>query len=344
MEQVHSLINRLTRQVNANVHSAELLSTIEMLRQEIAKANAGPSVKQGQAVYVWMPTGFGQPKTNGHHTNGASHVNGHHQNGTAVLEAPVIEKAPQVIQAAPVQEPIAMPAVPRQVYTAPTPPPVPVIAVQKPKEDEEEFHLDVEPTEEELAIIDKKVSDEKKTAEEAQAFAPASSFPAPEINYAYIKVQELAAAAHAKHAAPVAVAEAKPFPKYSGMDTTVRSSFPAAPAPVVKKEINELVLDPAIPLNQKLKTNNTELAEVLASGPKIADLRKAFGINERYQVINGLFRGDQDMFDRSVRTLNNFGNYQEASFWMQRELVIKLGWNEEDELVQNFYKLLSRRF
>jgi hypothetical protein len=80
------------------------------------------------------------------------------------------------------------------------------------------------------------------------------------------------------------------------------------------------------------------------SGGKITDLRKGFSINDRFRFIHSLFRGDEAMFDRAIKTINNFDILPEAQYWMQRELVIKLGWNDEDELVQHFYQLVTRRF
>ena len=138
----------------------------------------------------------------------------------------------------------------------------------------------------------------------------------------------------------------KPFPQYPDPAVLMKTMFPVAPEPKpVPKEVNELVADPAMALNDKLQERKVELADVLAkTGPRVNDLRKAIAINEKYQMINSLFRGDEDMFERSVRTLNNFGSLPEARFWMQRELVVKLGWNEKDELVQHFYMLVSRRF
>jgi hypothetical protein len=145
---------------------------------------------------------------------------------------------------------------------------------------------------------------------------------------------------------PEPVVAPKPFPQYPDVASLMKNIFPAAPDPKpAAKEVNELVVDPVMALNEKLQEKKIELAEVLATaGPKIADIRKAISINEKYQMINTLFRNDEDMFERSVRTLNNFGSLPEARFWMQRELVVKLGWNEQDELVQHFYKLVSRRF
>lgn len=109
------------------------------------------------------------------------------------------------------------------------------------------------------------------------------------------------------------------------------------------KELNEKMAQRSKMLNEVFVQKEPELVEVLAK-PRIADLRKSISINEKYQFIGSLFRGDEDMFERSVKTLNNFTVMQEAQYWMQRELLIKLGWNEEDELVQRFFELVSRRF
>jgi hypothetical protein len=74
------------------------------------------------------------------------------------------------------------------------------------------------------------------------------------------------------------------------------------------------------------------------------DLRKAIGINDRYLFINELFSGDEAMFERSVKTLNQFSILPEAEFWMQRELKLKLAWNEDSAIVQQFIQLVRRRF
>jgi hypothetical protein len=96
-------------------------------------------------------------------------------------------------------------------------------------------------------------------------------------------------------------------------------------------------------LNDKLKEQTRELAQKFQDVP-IKDLRKAIGINDRYLYINELFNGDEAMFERSVKTLNHFSILPEAEFWMQRELRIKLGWKEDNLLVQQFIQLVRRRF
>jgi hypothetical protein len=108
------------------------------------------------------------------------------------------------------------------------------------------------------------------------------------------------------------------------------------------REINELTTDGGS-LNDKLRQGSTELVEVLKETP-IRDLRKAIGINDRYVFINDLFRGDESMYERCIKTINNFNILAEAEYWINRELKVKLGWNNEHPTVQHFDQLVKRRF
>ncbi len=96
-------------------------------------------------------------------------------------------------------------------------------------------------------------------------------------------------------------------------------------------------------LNDKLKQVKTELAELLKDSP-VKDLRKAIGINDRFVFINDLFRGDEAMYERSIKTINGFNIFPEAEYWISRELKVKLGWNNEHPLVLQFDQLVKRRF
>jgi len=96
-------------------------------------------------------------------------------------------------------------------------------------------------------------------------------------------------------------------------------------------------------LNDKLKQGKTELLEFLKESP-VKDLRKAIGINDRFSFINELFRGDEPMYERSIKTINSFNIFPEAEYWITRELKTKLGWNPENEIVLHFDQLVKRRF
>lgn len=109
------------------------------------------------------------------------------------------------------------------------------------------------------------------------------------------------------------------------------------------QEINELASHQSESLNDRLKQEKTEVAELLKHEP-IKDLRKAIGINDRFVFINDLFRGDEAMYERSIKTINSFYIFPEAEYWINRELIVKLGWDKEHEIVKHFYHLVKRRF
>lgn len=96
-------------------------------------------------------------------------------------------------------------------------------------------------------------------------------------------------------------------------------------------------------LNEKLKQSKKELSEALKDTP-IKDLKKAIGINDRFLFINELFKGDEAMYERSIKTINGFSIYPEAEYWIRRELKTKLGWNDKDDTVRQFDQLVKRRF
>ena len=94
---------------------------------------------------------------------------------------------------------------------------------------------------------------------------------------------------------------------------------------------------------KKLNQNKAEVSHKLKDEP-VKDLRKAIGVNDRFLYINELFRGDEAMYERSIKTINNFSILAEAEFWIRRELKVKIGWSESDPVVKQFDQLVRRRF
>ena len=86
-----------------------------------------------------------------------------------------------------------------------------------------------------------------------------------------------------------------------------------------------------------------EISEKLTGLP-VKDLKKAIGINDRFLYINDLFRGDEAMYERSIKTINGFSIWPEAEYWIRRELKTKLGWTDDNETVKQFDQLVKRRF
>lgn len=108
-------------------------------------------------------------------------------------------------------------------------------------------------------------------------------------------------------------------------------------------EVNDAMAPHGESLNDRLKVEKVELGSKLKDTP-VKDLRKAIGINDRFVFINELFRGDENMYERSIKTINSFNILAEAEYWIQRELKVKIGWNEASETVRHFDQLVRRRF
>jgi hypothetical protein len=109
------------------------------------------------------------------------------------------------------------------------------------------------------------------------------------------------------------------------------------------REVNDVIGANSTSLNDKLKSDVSDLKSALNDTP-VRDLRKAIGVNDRYVFINQLFRGDEVMYERSLKTINGFRILPEAEYWMERELKVKLGWDENRETTRHFYQLVKRRF
>jgi len=123
---------------------------------------------------------------------------------------------------------------------------------------------------------------------------------------------------------------------------TLSTYSPVMDKPKYAPQTKNSTAEAGTEINDKVKPK-AEISQKLQDVP-IRDLRKAIGINDRYLFINELFTGDEAMFERSVKTLNQFSILPEAEFWMQRELKLKLAWNEDSAIVQQFVQLVRRRF
>lgn len=116
----------------------------------------------------------------------------------------------------------------------------------------------------------------------------------------------------------------------------------AAP-PAVKEEEKQEISASQSSIHDRFRQSSIDLGDTFTEVP-IRDLKKAIGVNDRFLFINELFRGDESMYERSIKTINSFSILPEAEYWIQRELKVKNGWNDSDQLVKQFYQLVKRRF
>jgi len=175
-------------------------------------------------------------------------------------------------------------------------------------------------------------------------------YPAFHQSHSYVAEAEPEVLSKQKEEKKINVENAKPQKQQEPEDQENSESFfdPMVEIPTLalkQQEINETIAANGESLNDKLKSSasHKEIGHSIKGAP-IKDLRKAIGINDRYAFINELFRGDETMYERSVKTINSFNIYGEAEFWIKRELKLKLAWPDDHEAVQLFDELVKRRF
>lgn len=174
--------------------------------------------------------------------------------------------------------------------------------------------------------------------EPPQAVSPAVPEPPPAVSPAAPE-KEPAPAVPPK-AEPHAPSPAFPAAEANGSSAAARFSRP----PAANRELNDAIAQEGKQsLNDLLKEEKTELARKLGE-TGVTDLHAAIGINDKFQFINELFRGDRDMYERSIKTINDFSTHQQATYWMERELKTRLGWQDTHEPVQQFYAVVKKRF
>ena len=132
-------------------------------------------------------------------------------------------------------------------------------------------------------------------------------------------------------------------PLEDDIPTLIHQEAPVAPIKAPAKEVNEWANKESRSVNESLKQPAVELSAKLSDGP-VKDLKKAIGINDRFLYINELFRGDEAMYERSIKTINSFTIWPEAEYWIRRELKTKLGWADSTPTVKQFDQLIRRRF
>lgn len=133
------------------------------------------------------------------------------------------------------------------------------------------------------------------------------------------------------------------FGEYVDIPTLIHQPANSTIAVEPIKEINELLALDIPEMNEHLNEYAVEVSTMLDETP-VRDLKKAISINDRYLFINHLFRGDENMYERSIKTINGFNIFPEAQYWIQRELKVKLSWLEDNPTVQLFDQLVKRRF
>lgn len=88
----------------------------------------------------------------------------------------------------------------------------------------------------------------------------------------------------------------------------------------------------------KAKLSN-DLASKYQSKP-IKNIQSAIGLNEKFQLINELFKGDSDLYHKTIDILNNAPNFNQAYMYLSENF----NWDMDDEHVKRILDLTRRKF
>lgn len=108
-------------------------------------------------------------------------------------------------------------------------------------------------------------------------------------------------------------------------------------------------------VNEEPKTSEPkELHEILADKskePELADKLRSntsgdfgIGLNQRYSYIRELFGGDENIYDGTISELSKCANVIEAFTYLNLHIKNKYGWDQRNEVVQEFQNTIKAKF
>ena len=90
---------------------------------------------------------------------------------------------------------------------------------------------------------------------------------------------------------------------------------------------------------------SNDLSDRLSKVP-ISNIKMAMGINERFLIINELFKGKSGVFDKVVENLNGLKSFEEARMYLEQETIKDFEWASEAKMkkAKRFIKLVHRLY
>jgi hypothetical protein len=122
---------------------------------------------------------------------------------------------------------------------------------------------------------------------------------------------------------------------------------PSSPKETPKKTISQIYAEKRdngkSTVNDKFKKQGLEIADKLKQTP-IKDLKGYIGLNKQFAFMTKLFNADEQLYEKAISKLNTFKSYEEATVYIQSELLPTLNWNDDEPLVAEFFTLVMRRY
>ena len=95
-------------------------------------------------------------------------------------------------------------------------------------------------------------------------------------------------------------------------------------------------------LGDKLLEEDHSLAAKLQH-KQIKDLKSAIGINDKFLLVNELFGGSMERYNKSIENLNDLPTKEGALGYLD-ELYVEYQWNRNNEAYKKLLELVHRKF
>ena len=125
------------------------------------------------------------------------------------------------------------------------------------------------------------------------------------------------------------------------IETMEKSPAETSDEPVAEDEDEDWEDEDDQPFRVEEPEDNS-LAARLQRTP-VTDIRLALGINDKVMIINELFMGSVERYNKSIDALNDFPTLSGARVYMS-ELQIELQWDTESQAYKMLNDLVERRF
>lgn len=90
-------------------------------------------------------------------------------------------------------------------------------------------------------------------------------------------------------------------------------------------------------------SENHDTVGQIVTSRKISDLRDIININDRFNFVNNLFSSNIRAYNECISKLNEIVTKDEAMAYLET-IAEHYGWNENSAVVENFYKVIGRKF
>ncbi len=107
-----------------------------------------------------------------------------------------------------------------------------------------------------------------------------------------------------------------------------------------KSESESVVLGEVIQPKTTLADQRAAKQTVNDLRPRVTDLRRAVGLNDKFLLIRDLFGGNGSLYEITIRKLNEFDNFDDCMIYIAEHFA----WNPNSDGAKLMLDLLERKF